>query len=46
VAALAKRTKQEIRSAQKSAKKFSEAPFTWAKCLVNTAYSLWSVDFI
>ena len=43
IAALAKRTKQEIRSAQKSARKFAESPFTWAKCLVNTAYSLWYI---
>lgn len=43
VAALAKRTKQEIRSAQKSARKNAETPFTWAKCLVNTAYSLWYI---
>jgi len=43
VAALAKRTKQEIRSAQKSARKNVELPFTWAKCLVNTAYSLWYI---
>jgi hypothetical protein len=43
VAALAKRTKQEIRSAQKIASRSAEAPFTWAKCLVNTAYSLWYI---
>ena len=43
VAALAKRTKQEIRSAQKSARKNVEQPFNWAKCLVNTAYSLWYI---
>ena len=43
VAALAKRTKQEIRSAQKIASRSADAPFTWAKCLVNTAYSLWYI---
>ena len=43
IAALAKRTKQEIRSAQKSARKYAESPFTWAKCLVNTTYSLWYI---
>lgn len=43
VTSLAKRTKQEIRSAQRSARKNVESPFTWAKCLVNTAYSLWYI---
>ena len=38
---LAKRTKQEIRSAQKQAKSNQRIPYLWAKCLVNTCYSLW-----
>lgn len=40
---LARRTKQEIRSAQKSARKNVEVPYQWAKCLVNTTYSLWFI---
>ena len=44
VSTIAKRTKQEIKSAQKSAKKVIEQhPFFWAKYLVNTTYSLWFI---
>ena len=43
VSAIARRTKQEIKSAQKSAKKVVDSPFMWAKCLVNTSYSLWFI---
>ncbi len=38
---LARRTMQEIRSAQRLARKHQSSPYHWAKCLVNTAYSLW-----
>ncbi len=41
--ALARRTKQEIRSAQKIAKKNQTSPYQWARCLINTAYSLWFI---
>ena len=42
--ALAKRTKQEIRSAQKSARKNRNAhPLSWAMCLMSTSYSLWYI---
>uniref|UniRef100_A0A0K2U5Z1 Uncharacterized protein n=1 Tax=Lepeophtheirus salmonis TaxID=72036 RepID=A0A0K2U5Z1_LEPSM len=40
---LAKRTKQEIRSAQKSAQIVHQKPYLWAKCLINTSYSLWFI---
>ena len=43
VSAIARRTKQEVKSAQKSAKKVVDQPFMWAKCLVNTSYSLWYI---
>ncbi len=39
--ALARRTKQEIRSAQKIAKRYQTSPYHWARCLINTSYSLW-----
>jgi len=35
---VARRTKQEIRSAQKIAKKYSEKPHLWAKYLLSTCY--------
>ncbi len=41
--AIARRTKQEIKSAQKSARKFKDNPFNWAKCLINVTYSLWFI---
>jgi hypothetical protein len=41
--ALAKRTKQEIRSAQKIARRHVRTPYLWAKCLINTSYSLWFI---
>ena len=41
--ALARRTKQEIRSAQKFARRFARNPYMWAKCLINTSYSLWFI---
>lgn len=40
---LAKRTKQEIRSAQKIAKKHSEKPVLWSKCLLSYCYTLWFI---
>lgn len=43
VSTIAKRTKQEIKSAQKSAKKLIQNPFFWAKYLVNSTYSLWFI---
>ena len=43
MSAIARRTKQEIKSAQKSAKKFVDNPFNWAKYLVNVTYSLWFI---
>jgi hypothetical protein len=41
--AIARRTKQEIKSAQKSARKHVDNPTMWAKFLVNTTYSLWFI---
>ena len=38
---LAKRTKQEIRSAVKVARKHAEHPLLWAKCLLGSCYSIW-----
>ena len=38
---LAKRTKQEIRSAVKIAKKHADNPLLWAKCLLGSCYSIW-----
>ena len=38
---LARRTKQEIRSAVKIARKYADSPLMWAKCLLATCYSLW-----
>ncbi|XP_023231484.1 C-myc promoter-binding protein-like [Centruroides sculpturatus] len=40
---LARRTKQEIKLAQKVAKKQAEIPPMWAKCLVGYCYSLWFI---
>lgn len=40
---LAKRTKQEMRSAQKMARQNQRIPYLWAKCLINTSYSLWFI---
>jgi len=41
---VAKRTKQEIRSAVKTARKQSESPLLWAKCMLATCYSLWYLN--
>nr|XP_032824703.1 C-myc promoter-binding protein-like isoform X2 [Petromyzon marinus] len=41
--ALARRTKQEIKSAQKQARKCSAMPQMWAKCLLGHCYSLWFI---
>ncbi|RWS17201.1 DENN domain-containing protein 4C-like protein, partial [Dinothrombium tinctorium] len=40
---VSRRTKQEIRSAQKMARRHAESPLTWAKCLVSYCYSLWFI---
>ncbi|XP_041078146.1 LOW QUALITY PROTEIN: DENN domain-containing protein 4C-like [Polyodon spathula] len=40
---LAKRTKQEIKSAHKMAKRFYSNPPLWAKCLFSHCYSLWFI---
>ena len=40
---VAKRTKQEIRSAQKMARRHQNQPYLWSKCLINTCYSLWFI---
>jgi len=40
---LARRTKQEIRSAQKMAARHIRSPYYWARFLINTAYSLWYI---
>ncbi|KAH9487854.1 C-myc promoter-binding protein [Bulinus truncatus] len=42
---LARRTKQEIKSAQKVALQQVGNPKTWAKCLLSYCYSLWFVVF-
>ncbi|TRY69064.1 hypothetical protein TCAL_04429 [Tigriopus californicus] len=45
-ASMAKRTRQEIRSAQKMqkiARDNDRNPFLWSKCLINTSYSLWFI---
>jgi pentatricopeptide repeat protein len=41
--ALAKRTKQEIRSSVKIARKHVDSPLLWAKCLLATTYSIWFI---
>ncbi|XP_056464577.1 C-myc promoter-binding protein-like isoform X1 [Gadus chalcogrammus] len=38
-----RRTKQEIRSAQKIAKKYSSIPQMWSKCLLRHCYGLWFI---
>ncbi|XP_029935994.1 C-myc promoter-binding protein-like isoform X2 [Myripristis murdjan] len=38
-----RRTKQEIRSAQKIAKKYSSVPQLWSKCLLRHCYGLWFI---
>ncbi|XP_024116990.1 C-myc promoter-binding protein [Oryzias melastigma] len=38
-----RRTKQEIRSAQKIAKKYSSIPQLWSKCLLRHCYGLWFI---
>ena len=43
VSNIARRTKQEIKSAQKSAKKLVEDPLRWATYLLNATYSLWFI---
>ncbi|KAG7267421.1 LOW QUALITY PROTEIN: hypothetical protein CRUP_012522 [Coryphaenoides rupestris] len=38
-----RRTKQEIRSAQKIAKRYSSIPQMWSKCLLRHCYGLWFI---
>ena len=38
-----KRTKHEVRSAQRIAKQSAETPLTWSKCLISYCYSIWFV---
>ncbi|XP_023718394.1 DENN domain-containing protein Crag isoform X4 [Cryptotermes secundus] len=40
---MARRTKHEIKSAQKLARKHATSPELWAKCLLTTCYSLWFI---
>ncbi len=40
---MSKRTKQEIRTAQKFAKRHADSPMTWTKCLLSYCYSLWFI---
>lgn len=40
---ISKRTKQEIRAAQKLARKQAESPISWTKCLLSYCYSLWFI---
>ncbi|XP_066425012.1 DENN domain-containing protein 4C isoform X10 [Molothrus aeneus] len=42
-ALMAKRTKQEIKTAHKLAKKYYVNPSQWAKCLFSHSYSLWFI---
>ncbi|NXO90976.1 DEN4C protein, partial [Certhia brachydactyla] len=42
-ALMAKRTKQEIKTAHKLAKKYYMSPSQWAKCLFSHSYSLWFI---
>ncbi|NWY51563.1 DEN4C protein, partial [Chionis minor] len=42
-ALMAKRTKQEIKTAHKLAKKYYMSPPQWAKCLFSHSYSLWFI---
>lgn len=41
---LSRRTKHEIRAAQRVARRHSELPLTWSKCLVSYCYSLWFIQ--
>lgn len=38
-----KRTKHEVRSAQRVAKRLAESPLTWSKCLISYCFSIWFV---
>ncbi|KAJ8417230.1 hypothetical protein AAFF_G00284570 [Aldrovandia affinis] len=38
-----RRTKQEIKSAQKIARKYSSVPQMWSKCLLRHCYGLWFI---
>ncbi|XP_039291612.1 DENN domain-containing protein Crag isoform X2 [Nilaparvata lugens] len=40
---MARRTKHEIKSAQKIARKYATSPELWAKCLLTTCYSIWFI---
>ncbi|XP_075224805.1 DENN domain-containing protein Crag isoform X2 [Lycorma delicatula] len=40
---MARRTKHEIKSAQKLARKYAASPELWAKCLLGTCYSIWFI---
>ncbi|XP_048475536.1 DENN domain-containing protein 4C [Rhincodon typus] len=42
-ALMAKRTKQEIKTAHKIAKKYFSIPALWSKCLFSHCYSLWFI---
>ncbi|NWW42538.1 DEN4C protein, partial [Pedionomus torquatus] len=42
-ALMAKRTKQEIKTAHKLAKRYYVSPPQWAKCLFSHSYSLWFI---
>uniref|UniRef100_A0A8D2QSI8 DENN domain containing 4C n=1 Tax=Zosterops lateralis melanops TaxID=1220523 RepID=A0A8D2QSI8_ZOSLA len=42
-ALMAKRTKQEIKTAHKLAKKYYVSPSQWAKCLFSHSYTLWFI---
>ncbi|XP_068081493.1 DENN domain-containing protein Crag isoform X2 [Anabrus simplex] len=40
---MARRTKHEIKSAQKLARKHASSPELWARCLLGTCYSIWFI---
>ncbi|XP_054286289.1 DENN domain-containing protein Crag [Macrosteles quadrilineatus] len=40
---MARRTKHEIKSAQKLARKYASSPELWAKLLLGTCYSIWFI---
>ncbi|XP_078097286.1 C-myc promoter-binding protein isoform X3 [Mustelus asterias] len=42
-APMGRRTKQEIKSAQKIAKRYSSIPQMWSKCLLRHCYGLWFI---
>ncbi|XP_051896643.1 C-myc promoter-binding protein isoform X3 [Pristis pectinata] len=42
-APMGRRTKQEIKSAQKMAKRYSSIPQMWSKCLLRHCYGLWFI---